>query len=1091
MSTSTGFINVSVSATKQSFLTDKTAYLYTVAFDGGLSYWTTVYDPGAPTPLNPQAEIPLINAGKLYVIQTNLDLTAIQGVIASEAFLKPEYALAAGSQFRYDSFEYALGSTSGGTPQGNLTSVNGFGFPMSLSVSYTDGTASMSAGYETKASDLITDLGSAGSPLKYFSSADGLFGEFLYAGSPSTAAQPNYTPPVEFGASHWTDYLTDISLQLSTSPIRISGIFNGAPDAANEWHNQAFYNYTVSFDTDTSQFVLTPEQNSQVKGVIKVTLADLAKNIYAIDSTTNADIYSVTDGVETLYKSEFLGANDQFGAIFTQFLTGFDLGYLGQSGVSPASSDGVNLNYNWNWSPIYAFGENLQSGSITPTFDAYSKVFFDNSNSYGSQYSDNAMSKYIKGGPLLNLFQTLPDGTNQTVDPDQITLTIFDDSEMPTGYVAPVIYDYIAPPAGGYGTFPDMSDSTFANLVLNLGIPAGTPSGDPSDPAKRLAQTSWFADPSKIALSYEYLTGTNQWSTPAYVYADDQTSLWSQWSLSPEGGRATLTPGTSSGQQGTGALLLNQVPVSKTEGVVNWHRVTVYDKTVDNWETNGALKTFNIYTTADGSTGFYYQDGQLAVDGGATFSSMTAVSGPTATLNLTAGSGTYFDPSLMYATAKVGQSYATSGTPPSAPVVGTFNASDEFEATTGQSSMISPVASLKANNIGFGWTGLNPAANVGDDPWVKNYTNKVSAQNKATVSWDLFGGKKDHGSGTVSTVADIDGKWTTSNVHLNPGKYTVTMTEYLMVNGVDSGVQFAQASNPLTLTVMANLDTVQAIRDAYLVNAQPVVVGTSEGVLVNDTGSPAAAELVSGPSNASAFSFNADGSFSYTPAAGFVGIDSFSYYATVTVGGVTEKSLAQVEMQVVPQIGQLPGSLADYSTVGLAAYGYFNYGVDKTQASSYLDLLDQFQEEGMSQERAFYNLANVLGETARAEELYPFLANPTTNEADINAFLDTVYQVLFNRAPDDVGRAYWVDDIQKAIGRGEDIDPYVFTIMNGAQVPDMQVLTAKSLIAQEQIYQQFQHDDSIPVGESNGFLAGANTSNLLTSMATVFNDAIA
>jgi hypothetical protein len=52
------------------------------------------------------------------------------------------------------------------------------------------------------------------------------------------------------------------------------------------------------------------------------------------------------------------------------------------------------------------------------------------------------------------------------------------------------------------------------------------------------------------------------------------------------------------------------------------------------------------------------------------------------------------------------------------------------------------------------------------------------------------------------------------------------------------------------------------------------------GVLTNDTDSDGVlmdATLVMGPSNASAFTFNADGTFSYTPSAGFTGTDSFIY----------------------------------------------------------------------------------------------------------------------------------------------------------------------------------------------------------------------
>jgi VCBS repeat-containing protein len=72
---------------------------------------------------------------------------------------------------------------------------------------------------------------------------------------------------------------------------------------------------------------------------------------------------------------------------------------------------------------------------------------------------------------------------------------------------------------------------------------------------------------------------------------------------------------------------------------------------------------------------------------------------------------------------------------------------------------------------------------------------------------------------------------------------------------------------------------------------------SAPSVLTNDTdadGDPLTAALDSGPSNASSFALNADGTFSYTPNADFNGNDSFTYHAndgsldsntaTVTIG---------------------------------------------------------------------------------------------------------------------------------------------------------------------------------------------------------------
>ena len=1091
MATTTGNINISVTTAKQTFLTSKSASLYTVAFDGTTPYWSTIYTPG--TINSSTATIPLINSGKLYIIESNASLTDLQAKITKQSDLAVSNSTVSPNQFRYDSFEYALSpADQGGTPQGNLTSVNGFGFPMELKVAYSDSTTA-TVGYSVNAETLTGALSSAGAPLINFGSG-ALSGEFLYAGSPSTDSGGGYTKPTEFTGAHWTTYLSQLSTQLNSDPIRISGVFNGAHDASLEWHNQAFYSYIVSYDNATSTFILTPDGNSQVKGIIKVSSSVLANNIYAIDSSTSADIYQVVKGVETLYTSEFLGANDQWGAIFTQFLTGLDLGYLGQNGISPnpSVSSPINLNGNWNWSPIYAFGDNLSSGTVTPTFDSYSKVFFDNSNSYGSQYSDNAMSQYSSGGPLVNLFEIV-NGANQTVNTNQITLTVFDDGETPTGYTQPTLYNYIAP-GSGYATFASPADADIANFVINLGIPAGNPSGGDQNTAKnRLAETSWFANPERFALSYQYQTSTNNWSDASFVYASkgEPNELWSQWSLSDDGGRAPLTPGATQGAEGIGTILLNNILIGKSAGDITWHKINVYDMSKAEWQST-PLKTFNIYTTSDGTGKFFYTDGQLAIDGGATVSTgVGQTSGVTTTVNLLLGSGAFIDPVLLVPDAKQGASYATSGTAPSAPVVGHFNASDTFIAESGQTEMISPNATGRANNVVFGWTGYNPNATLdSSNLWTKYYTNKVSAQNSVEVTWSLASAK-DHGTGgSTLTTADIDGKWVTEQLSLTPGQYLVSMTEYTEQDG--SRVQFAQQSTQLTLTVDGSLDTILAMRDAYLIaQAEPIVVQADKGTLVNDTGSPTVASLFSGPAHGT-LQFNNDGSFTYTPNQGFVGLDSFVYSAEKDIGGgVIEKSQAAVNLQVVPDIGLLANALEDYSTIGLTLFGYLEHGATQTLSDTYLAELQTYQAQGLSNQAAMYKLANSVGETSVARALFPFLANPTTDVASINTFLDKVYDVLFDRAPDDAGREYWIQDIQAAINRGDDIDSYVYIIMNGAQAPDMHHLTAKSIIANEQIFQQYQHNDSINDVNSALFLAGANQINLLDSMVTVYNDAIA
>ena len=107
--------------------------------------------------------------------------------------------------------------------------------------------------------------------------------------------------------------------------------------------------------------------------------------------------------------------------------------------------------------------------------------------------------------------------------------------------------------------------------------------------------------------------------------------------------------------------------------------------------------------------------------------------------------------------------------------------------------------------------------------------------------------------------------------------------------------------------------------DAYAVTEDlPLSVDAAQGVLANDTdtvGLPITASLLGSPTHGT-LTFNPDGSFLYTPAAGFTGQDSFTYKATdgvATSGAVTVTlNVADIAPVPLPQSYQAPenGTLA-------------------------------------------------------------------------------------------------------------------------------------------------------------------------------------
>ena len=130
-----------------------------------------------------------------------------------------------------------------------------------------------------------------------------------------------------------------------------------------------------------------------------------------------------------------------------------------------------------------------------------------------------------------------------------------------------------------------------------------------------------------------------------------------------------------------------------------------------------------------------------------------------------------------------------------------------------------------------------------------------------------------------------------------------------------------------------------AVADSYTTVAGQALDVGGAGVLANDDGSGLSAVLVSGPAHG-ALALNRDGSFRYTPAAGFSGVDHFSYRDTDASG---EGSLAAtVTIDVTPTLGQVGAyEVTDGSTLNVDAPGVLGAAVGSgLQASLVSDASD-------------------------------------------------------------------------------------------------------------------------------------------------------
>ena len=112
-------------------------------------------------------------------------------------------------------------------------------------------------------------------------------------------------------------------------------------------------------------------------------------------------------------------------------------------------------------------------------------------------------------------------------------------------------------------------------------------------------------------------------------------------------------------------------------------------------------------------------------------------------------------------------------------------------------------------------------------------------------------------------------------------------------------VDMATVGTPYTFGVdNVTVTTLPAVanNDSYSVPEDTTLTVEAPGVLGNDVGSGLTAVQVGGPTNG-VLTLNPDGSFSYTPNNGFLGMDTFTYEAS---NGQTNSNVATVSITVTP-----------------------------------------------------------------------------------------------------------------------------------------------------------------------------------------------
>jgi Ca2+-binding RTX toxin-like protein len=311
-----------------------------------------------------------------------------------------------------------------------------------------------------------------------------------------------------------------------------------------------------------------------------------------------------------------------------------------------------------------------------------------------------------------------------------------------------------------------------------------------------------------------------------------------------------------------------------------------------------------------------------------------------------------------------------------------------------------------------------------------------------TVSWSVAGR-----GGTPAGAADFAGGVLPSGiVTFAAGETSQVVTVDVLGDTVaeadegfslflsDASAGLAVGAAVATGTIVDDDGAVVAHDDAYIsLEGQALAAALPSGLLANDEHA-STASLVSGPAHGT-LQLVGDGTFTYTPAAGFSGIDTFTYQAGNSGSTMGE---AEVAIHVVPvQVGasttlDLLGLTAEEQIAATYAV-FFGRGADLLGFDFWVaEFVQGLPAQGPA--TLFANIASSFGISDEAKGLYPFLADPFgASDAEITAFLESVYDNLFDRASDAAGLAYWTDQITTTLAAGQFVGSVLVNIMSGAQ----------------------------------------------------------
>jgi len=278
------------------------------------------------------------------------------------------------STTRYDFIELTF---PGGSA--DLSSVDQFGIPLQIETFDTNGRLMQKLTYYASRNTLVNDLlgivSSNSSESIYPGNAiittDGMtlapnWSNFARILGPNQTVTPGYTNPDPSKGPPYPD-LTNYVTAAEGTTFTISGVYQGNVDP-----NPTTFNYTGTYNAGMNAFVFngtaaTTKYPANSQLVIPV--SGLPDAIYSVDGT-----YTVGGAAAQV------SDNDVYAAMYRDFVSGFDFGYVGGKYGNNSSVWYSNAPFNPPFAAARSAADNL--------FNQYGAIIYDNSDSYGFPFGD-------------------------------------------------------------------------------------------------------------------------------------------------------------------------------------------------------------------------------------------------------------------------------------------------------------------------------------------------------------------------------------------------------------------------------------------------------------------------------------------------------------------------------------------------------------------------------------------------------------------------------------------------------------------------------------------------------------------------------